>query len=412
MTPADHAGGRPPETMEIVRNLTRRKLRSTLTIAGIVIGIFALTTMGALAEHFNALIAGGVTYYGSAVQVGGDSNTQGILPLAKQQEIEKVQGVRAVFPQVSVPAKPGQSGASFGVPDTVVNSSPEETKYSPLKTSYASGHDLTAGTRGQVVLGATIASELKAGVGDTVHLPVKPPNAGPGFQSHAFQVVGVLNKTETAPDNLASVSLPDAQMLFKESLPAAVRSSVDANQLVSGFTVYGPPGAGMQQLDQLASRINGQVGGVKAARPTDLVNAFKSGSVIFTAITTGAAVLALVIGGLSVVNTMIMAVTERVREIGLKKAVGARTGHIVREYLLEAGLIGLLGGSLGYLLGVGLTNLINVLGRSQNLELFLITPALTVVALGFATALGVVAGVIPALRAARMDPVTALRTTN
>jgi putative ABC transport system permease protein len=75
-------------------------------------------------------------------------------------------------------------------------------------------------------------------------------------------------------------------------------------------------------------------------------------------------------------------------------------------------LIGLLGGSLGYLLGVGLTNLINVLGRSQNLELFLITPALTAVALGFATALGVVAGVIPALRAARMDPVTALRTTN
>ena len=398
--------------MEIVRNLTRRKLRSTLTIAGIVIGIFALTTMGALAEHFNALIAGGVTYYGSAVQVGGDSNTQGILPLAKQQQIAKVQGVRAVFPQVSVPAKPGQDGASFGVPDTIVNSSAEQAKYSPLKTSYASGHELTPGARGQVVLGATIASELRSRVGDTVHLPIKPPNAGPGFQSHPFQVVGILNKTETAPDNLASVSLPDAQMLFKESLPAAVRSSVDASQLVAGFTVYGPPGASMQQLDQLASRINGQVGGVKAAKPTDLVNTFKSGSVIFTAITTGAAVLALVIGGLSVVNTMIMAVTERVREIGLKKAVGARTGHIVREYLLEAGLIGLLGGSLGYLLGVGLTNLINVLGRSQNLELFLVTPGLTVVALGFATALGVVAGVIPALRAARMDPVTALRTTN
>jgi putative ABC transport system permease protein len=123
-------------------------------------------------------------------------------------------------------------------------------------------------------------------------------------------------------------------------------------------------------------------------------------------------VLALVIGGLSVVNTMIMAVTERVREIGLKKAVGAHTGHVLREYLAEAVLIGFLGGAIGYLLGLGLTNLLNALGRASNLELFLVTPALTALALGFAVALGALAGVIPAFRAARLDPVTALRTTN
>jgi putative ABC transport system permease protein len=123
-------------------------------------------------------------------------------------------------------------------------------------------------------------------------------------------------------------------------------------------------------------------------------------------------VLALVIGGLSVVNTMIMAVTERFREIGLKKAVGAHTGHILREYLLESTLIGLLGGAIGYALGVALTNLLNLAGKSSNLELFLITPALTAIALGFAVALGALAGVIPAFRAARLDPVTALRTTN
>jgi len=123
-------------------------------------------------------------------------------------------------------------------------------------------------------------------------------------------------------------------------------------------------------------------------------------------------VLALVIGGLSVVNTMIMAVTERFREIGLKKAVGAHTGHILREYLAEATLIGLVGGALGYLLGVILTNVINMAGRASNLELFLVTPALTAIALGFSVALGAVAGVIPAFRAARLDPVTALRTTS
>jgi len=112
------------------------------------------------------------------------------------------------------------------------------------------------------------------------------------------------------------------------------------------------------------------------------------------------------------VNTMIMAVTERFREIGLKKAVGAHTGHILREYLAEAVLIGFLGGAIGYGLGVVLTNLLNVAGKASNLELFLVTPTLTAIALSFAVALGALAGVIPAFRAARLDPVLALRTTN
>ena len=152
--------------------------------------------------------------------------------------------------------------------------------------------------------------------------------------------------------------------------------------------------------------------GLTLSRATNVVSAFKSGGAIFTAITTAAAVLALVIGGLSVVNTMIMAVTERFREIGLKKAVGAHTGHVLREYLTEATLIGFLGGAIGYALGVALTNLLNLAGKSSNLELFLITPKLSAIALGFAVALGALAGSIPAFRAARLDPVRALRTTS
>src|SRR5262249_38078927 len=132
-----------------------------------------------------------------------------------------------------------------------------------------------------------------------------------------FTVVGILDPTQTAPDVFAYVSIPDAQMLFKDSLPVALRSTVDTSQVTQGFTVYGPAGASTAQLDVVANRINQQVSDVKALKPSDLVNAFKSGGAIFTAITTAAAVLALVIGGLSVVNTMIMAVTERFREIGL-----------------------------------------------------------------------------------------------
>src|SRR5207249_2625815 len=227
--------------MEIIRNLTRRKLRNTLTISGIVIGVLALVTMGAMAEKFNALLDGGVTYFGSNIQVtaagasafGGSS----VLPLNTVTQVEQVSGVAA------------------------------------------------------------------------------------------------------------------AQGLLKGSLPGAIRDRIDTSTLVTGMTVYGKPGV---NLDNLSDSINNQVSGVKATKPSTIVNSFKSGGALFTAITTGAALLALIVGGLSVINTMLMAVTERVREIGLKKAVGAHTRHILREYLREATLIGATGGTIGLLLGWGM----------------------------------------------------------
>ena len=399
--------------MEIIRNLGRRKLRSILTISGIVIGIFALTTMGAMAEHFNALLDGGVKYFGSSIQVGAPDGQQGsLLPLSKVDEVKKVDGVAAAFPGYGFSAKPGEvATVSFNVPDQIVAGDPAEDRYSVLKISAAQGQK-SPGAREEVVLGSSIANEFKKNVGATIDLPVRPRDAKPDFVNHTFKVVGILNPTRTAPDNFAYITLADGQMLLKESLPTAIRDRVDVSTITMSITAYGQPGTSLSELDRIADRINKQVSGVKALKPSDLVNSFKSGGAVFTAITTGAAVLALVVGGLSVVNTMIMAVTERFREIGLKKAVGAHTIHILREYLAEAVLIGFLGGVIGYLLGLGLTTLLNTLGKGSNFELFLITPGLTVLALGFSVALGALAGVIPALRAARLDPVTALRTTN
>jgi putative ABC transport system permease protein len=399
--------------LEIIRNLARRKLRTTLTVLGIVIGIFALTTMGSMAAHFNALLDGGVRWYGSSIVVGAPDGQASILPMSKMDELEHVDGVDAVFPSYLFNARPGSvNTVNFNIPATIVSHDPAENAHSGLQTTLATGRDLTATSRGEVVLGSSAANEFKKKVGDSIDLPVRPQDARPDFVNHTFTVVGVLDPTRSLPDSLAYVSVGDAQMLFKESLPVAIRGSVDPATVTESFSVYGRPGTSLAELDRIAGRINQEVSGVKATRPSDLVNSFKAGGATFTAITTAAAVLALVIGGLSVVNTMIMAVTERFREIGLKKAVGAHTGHILREYLLESTFIGLLGGAVGYALGVVLTNLLNLAGRSSNLELFLITPALTAIALGFAVALGALAGVIPAFRAARLDPVTALRTTN
>ncbi len=396
--------------MEILRNITRHKLRSFLTISGIVIGVLALTTMGALAENFNALIDGGVKYFGGSIQVGPpDGQAANLLPITKIDEIKKVDGVAAAFPGYQTAAKPGGNFVvSFGIPDTIVAVDPEENNYSALKVTYVQGRNVTAGSHGEVALGSTIAKEFNKKVGDTIDLPVRPADAKPDFVNHTFTVVGVLNETKTAPDTFAYINIADGQMLLKDSLPATL--PIDVTQITEGITVYGTPGTSLANLDKVADRINNQVTGVKATKPSDLVNSFKSGGAIFTAITTAAALLALIIGGLSVVNTMFMSVAERVREIGLKKAVGATTRNIMGEFLVEATLIGLIGGLVGYGLGVLVVVMRNTLfAPADGSSLFLITPALTIFAVGFATALGAVAGVLPAWRAARMDPVIALR---
>jgi putative ABC transport system permease protein len=395
-------------SMEIIRNLTRRKLRNTLTISGIVIGVLALVTMGAMAEKFNKLFEGGERYFRGHIQAtdttGNAFGGGGLVRVDRAADIERVPGVAAVFPAIGILAK-AEQGASFGVPDEITNASPGADQYEKFKLTFA--HGRTVSSRGEVALGADIAREFKSTVGSTIDLPKPAKEPRPDFVSHSFTVVGILDKTLTAPDNFALVTLEDAQMMLGESLPPAIRSVVDTSKLANSFVVYGKEGV---NLDELARKISREVPGIKATPPTEIVKQFQSISVIFSAVTTGSALLALVVGGLSVVNTMLMAVTERVREIGLKKAVGARLGHLLREFLLEAVVIGAIGGGIGVFLGWGLTSLINLATDSQNLSLFLVTGRLVVVALLFSIGLGAVAGLIPALRAARLDPVRALRS--
>lgn len=397
--------------LEILRNIVRHKLRSFLTIFGIVIGVIALTTMGALAENFNALLDGGVKYYGGNITVGAPDGQASILPLSKKDEIHQVDGVAAVFPGYSFSMKPGALAAvSLGVPDTIVATDPAENSWSSLQLTFSDGHDIEADSSLQVVLGYSVAKEFNKKIGDAIDLPVKPSDAKADFVNHTFKVVGLLNRTRTAPDNFAYINIADGQMLLHDQLPIAIRDTVDASTITEGFSVYAKPGTSTADLDKIADRINQQVTGVKATRPSEVVNAFKQGGAVFTAITTAAALLALIIGGLSVVNTMFMAVAERVREIGLKKAVGATTFNVMGEFMLEATLIGLLGGLIGYGLGVLITVIANTTTPPSQPTLFLVTPTLTILAIGFATGLGAVAGVLPAWRAARMDPVIALRT--
>src|SRR3979411_2079893 len=134
------------------------------------IGVRALTTMGALAENFNALLDGGVKYFGSSIQVGPpDGQSAALLPITKVDEIKRVDGVGAAFPTYSFQAKPGAPPSfSFGVPDTIVAGDPAENDWAALKITYAQGHALDTTSTGQVVLGSPIDTEVGKKMRDTI----------------------------------------------------------------------------------------------------------------------------------------------------------------------------------------------------------------------------------------------------
>jgi putative ABC transport system permease protein len=121
------------------------------------------------------------------------------------------------------------------------------------------------------------------------------------------------------------------------------------------------------------------------------------------------ALIALVVGSLSIINTMSMAVSERTREIGIRKAIGATRAAIMRQFIAEAALIGLLGGLLGLALGAASVFGANGSALYGTSELFLLTPRLALGSVAFSLVLGVVAGLYPAWHASRLSPVEALR---
>lgn len=369
-----------------------------------------------MALRFNKMISGGKSYItGQITVVPKGSNfmsgaTGGVLPVDTLKRMGNIEGVEAVSAGVEFamtepdPDDPTGGGFSVGPPPTIegidVASGFENRNWRTLDMK--SGTMLERGdAENAIAIGYTIALDNDLTVGDAFTI-----------RGMEFLVQGIIDQTLTGPDTLVFMQLKPAREMYVESNPflKSLRGASPDFKLEDVTTAAAVSWKDGQDPEVVVERIKDTLKDeVLVLSPKKLGEQIDKASAVFNAIILGSAMLALVVGGFSIVNTMIMSVSERTKEIGIKKALGASNGAIAREYTTEAGVIGVLGGIIGIALGVLTITLINSKTAKNGAEIFLLDTSYLVGVAVFSLVLGVLAGLIPAFRAARMRAVDAIR---
>ena len=386
--------------MSILRDIFRRKARSILTMTGISIGVLALVVLGAVAENQNVYVEKLVGYYSGVITVieKNDANFVGMasgnrpLSASMRDDLEAYPGVRAAYPDAATLLDEDYVSV---IPPMVMGVAPGMMK-DYVSVTMREGRMLYGDERGEVMLGVDLATNREAKVGDNFDI-----------RGRQFTVAGIMDRTfVNLIDSAAYVSLKDAQNIYYSTLPAAFRANVKAEDLAVQYSVHVEKGV---DPDRLAEQLERDFNGIKATGPAEMMKTVSGLVNLINAVIVSVAALALIVCVLSIINTMMMAVGERTREIGIKRALGASRWRVARDVLAESSVMGLLGGVLGLTVGAVLAVALNsAMVAATGTSALLMTFRLAVTAIVFAVLLGLIGGLWPARHASKLDPATAL----
>jgi len=388
-----------------------RTLRGYLfTVVGIAVGVAGLVTLGAMSERIVRFIEGGdrfvlgqISVAGRGMGMGAGFTAGGLLRATTLRAIAAVPGVDGVQAQVMLPLNPTTSQFMTVTQELVLGmdlSVPSPNRaYRTLPVR--SGRFLRDGDHRVAVVGASFAAAHGLDVGSRLTL-----------EGQSYEVVGVLERMLTAPDRFVMVSIVDAreQWVAKDGMLRTLLASGAAALTAADLNTGAAVGWGeTEDPDAVALRIRDRVSDVNVQIPSELSRLLRQSTAFFAALTTGIAALGLLIGGLSLANTVAAAVFERIRDFGVKRAFGASDLQLGREVLGEALGVTLSGGLAGIaialLVGVGIDTWASRTGQ----QLFFFSARLLGGALAFSIVLGAASAAYATLRVVRLSPAEAIR---
>jgi putative ABC transport system permease protein len=396
-----------------LRALMRNKMRSFLTALGMIIGVSAVIFSVAVGEGAKAKVEEAFAAMGSNLLIlmpgsstsGGARGGSGSQPTltwddmrAIQNEISTVKYVAPVLRSQSQVMSEDQNWST-----SVQGTSPE---YFAIRTwPVSSGSPLTqsdveSGAK-VCVLGQTVVDKLFGTSSDPVGQMVRIKNI-------PFQVVGVLAKkgqSAMGQDYDDAVLVP--YTTFGAKIQGGLKNYINGAVMIGAASPADTSRAETQITNLLRDRhhIGGTDDDFFIRNLTELANSQQEGTKTMTTLLNAIAAISLVVGGIGIMNIMLVSVTERTREIGLRMAVGAKPKNILMQFLVEAMTLSTMGGLIGLSLGV--------LGAKVIAQSFgwntLVRPDVVVAAIAFSGLVGIGFGLYPAYKASRLDPIDALR---
>ena len=392
-------------------SLKRTRARTLLTISGVAIGVASITTILALGSGITQIVDQQVIKLGKQIAIVRPSPKTGSLielgnptpvssyttsPLQERdvEDLAAIKGVESVTPLMTI------SGSLRSKDERVSNGTVLATTPSFIDTSqlsYKDGQFIDDVTlEDTAVLGSQLALDL-FGTDDAV---------GKGFfiRGQRFTVIGVINR-QSQPINYNNVDIDHAAIISLDSGKLFNNGVAQIQQLNIKTKSGSDANAVKKAIDRrLIQNHDGERDtvtyvGSEIAEPTNR---------LFFLISAGMAIIAgisLLVGGIGIMNIMLVGVAERTREIGLRKSVGASSGSIVLQFLIESIILGIIGGVLGYLGGYVIAFLISLLLPYDPVINWQIAAA----AAGLSLGVGTLFGVYPAIKAARKNPIESLR---
>ena len=396
-----------------IGNLTHRRTRSLLTIIGIFIGIAAVVGLMSIGDGLQNAVMGEFEKMGSdkitimSVSAAGImspvAGELGSTPLTEKDvdNIARVRGVKLAGGMLMKTSFVGYGNEEKGV---FVIGMPTDTTQEIFEdmqqVEMAEGRSLKESDSGKVLIGSHFADGLfdrEARIGSKISVEDKD-----------FRVIGILESMgNNQDDSMVMMTIDDARDLYgdKESV-AMIYAQVKPG--------YEPAGVAEDIEDKLLKTRHEkeETKTFMVSTSEQLMESFGAILGVVQAMIVGIAAISLLVGGIGIMNTMYTSVLERTREIGIMKAIGATNQDITTLFLIESGMLGMVGGILGIAIGMGLGKITEILAEQALGSALLkasFSPELIFGALAFSFVIGSISGVLPARHAASLKPVDALR---